>query len=302
MPKNYKDRYLAIRNSEINLLSEEDLRILLYAILNHEKIKNNRIIQIIDRLLEFPDNALPTTNYSLEEMLEEIDNLKDNYPTEEKLESNNVAACYNCYQVFYIDKIRYVNKKGHCICPYCKSSTLYFDNDFIPMDENFLRLAKLIHATTPLGCSYKNLQKIIKKGIKLEEKVPELNSSRPTAMVMNAKSSDVILEKDHIRFNLPEIKDKKEITSKEELELHYTFNECFQIIEKNIISRVVIDTSIIPKNYTLMVTFMIFLLEIFGKNPYLKEIVLVCKETQGKKIYKSMIDILEKYQKKKQTI
>ncbi len=299
MPKNYKDRYLAIKDSDISLLSEEDLRIMLYAILNHEKIKNNRIILIIDHLLEFPDNALPATNYTLDEMLEEITNLKENKPTEEKLEANNVAACYHCCQVFFVDKIKYVNKKGHCLCPYCKSPTLYFDNDFIPMDENFLRLAKLVYDSTPLGCSFKNLQKIIKKGIQMEEQIPLVNTAISTAIITKAQNKDIVLEKDHIRFDIKEITFKQEITSKEEQHLHYTFYECFQIIEKNIISRVVIDLSIIPNEYSSLLTLLIFLLEMFGRNPYLKEIVLVSSNKEIRKNCKSLINSLERYQKKK---
>jgi len=297
MPKHYMDRYLAIKNSDITTLSEEDLRILLYSILNHEKIKNNRIILIIDRLLEFPDNSLPATNYSLEEMLEEIKGLREIYPVEDKLSSNNVAACHHCLQVFFIDKIKYVNKKGYCLCPYCRNSTLYFDNDFIPMDENFLRLTKLVYDVTPLGCKFTNLQRLLKKSIKIQEKYPE--EIVDTALFIKSKNSDVLLKKNHIEFHLPEIVYKKQITSKEEMNVHYIMNEYFQIVEKNIISKVIIDTSIIGRDYTLSVTLLIFLIETLGKNPYLKEINLICKDKEWKKMYKSMIEVLGKFQVQK---
>ena len=294
MPKHYKERYLAIKDSDISLLSEEDLIILLYVILNHEKIKNNKVILIIDRLLEIPDNSLPTTNYSLEEMLEEIKNLKNQEPIEEKLASNNVSACYHCMQVFYIDQIKYVNKKGHCLCPFCKNPTIYFDNDFIPMDDNFLRLSKLIYGTTSLGCNFKNLQKLLKKSVKLKEEMPKMNQN--TALFIKAKKADVLLETDHIKFQLEKISYKKEITSKEEFGVNYTFDDCFQILERNIIPKVIIDTEIIYKSYTLSMSLLIFIMENLGKNPYLKEIVLLCKNSQDKKMYKSMISALLSYE------
>jgi len=299
MPKHYYDRYLAIKNSDIDSMSEEDLRILLYAILNHEKIKNNRIIRILDRLLEYPDNAMPSTNYNLEEMLDEIRTLKNNEPTEDKLSSNNIAACYKCLQVFYVDKIKYANKKGHCLCPYCKSSTIYFDNDFIPMDENFLRLAKLVHGITPLGCNFKNLQKLVKKSIRIKEEIPKDTKIQDSAILKRAETTDILLEDDHIEFLMEEVNLKKSITSKEEMQLHYILNECFQIIEKNIISKVLIDLSILKKDYTEYLTLMIFLLEALGKNPYLKEITLITKDKETAKIYKSMIKDILGFQKEK---
>ncbi len=298
MPKHYLERFRAIRESEIDTFSEEDLRILLYTILNHEKIKNNKIILIIDRLLEIPDNFLPATNYSLEEMLEEIASLKENLPFEEKLSSNNVAACYNCLQVFYVDDIKYVNKKGLCLCPYCKNSTLYFDNDFIPMDQNFLRLAKLIYGVTPLGCNFKNLQKIIQRSIHLKKNLDCITIKPDTALFLKDKKADVVLEKEHIEFHLEEISFKKQITSKEEDSVHYIFNECFQILEKNILSKVIIDTSILQEDYTLHLSLFLFLLENLGKNPYLKEITLLYQNTNTKKIYKDILTTILNYQKK----
>ena len=72
MPKNYKERYMVIKENDIEKLNEEDLLIYLYCILNHEKIKNNKIILIINELLKIPDNSMPATNYTLLEMLEDV--------------------------------------------------------------------------------------------------------------------------------------------------------------------------------------------------------------------------------------
>lgn len=296
MPKHYKERYQAIKDSDINTLEEEDLRILLYWILNHKKIKNNKIIIIIDKLLEIPDTFLPATNYSLEEMLIETKELKRHYPTEEKLNSNNIAACYNCMQVFYIDKIKYVNKKGHCLCPYCKNSSLYFDNDFLPMDETFLRLARLVHGTTALGCSFGHIQKLLKKCIKVEREFPDLKDK---AVILKANKKDSDLKDNHIAFYLEEISNKKDLTTKEEQEFYYTWNECFAILERNLTNKVIIDASIIGEHqYELNLLLCIFLLENLGQNPYLKEIIIVAKDKKDNLIYKNIISTLLNFDRK----
>lgn len=297
MPKHYKDRYQAIKDSDITTLEEEDLRILLYWILNHKKIKNNKVILILDKLLEIPDNFLPSTNYSLEEMLIEMRGLKKRYPTQEKLSSNNIAACYHCLQAFYVDKIKYINKKGHCLCPYCKNETIYFDNDFIPMDENFLRLTKLFYGTTALGCSFSHIQKLLKKCIKIERNFPDLKDA---ALIKKGIKKDSILKENHIAFYLEEMAYKKGITTKEEQEIYYIWNECFSILEKNLVSKVIIDASIIASHqYELNLLLILFLLENLGKNQYLKEVIIVCEKKEEQDIYKEIINTLLNFGKNK---
>lgn len=294
MPKNYKDRYTAIKLSEIESLEEEDLKIYLYTLLNHEKIKNNRIVKIIDRLLDIPDNFLPATNYTLEEMLDEIKQLKMNPPLEEKLSNNNVAACPTCLEVFYVDKIKYVNKKGYCLCPYCKTSNLFFDNDLYPMDDNFLRLTRFVLGTTSLGCKFKHLQKLVKKSIKLvnDIKLPIPDS----ALFIKKDKSDIELQKNHIEFSMEEICYKKELTSKEEQVVNYKFQELFQIVEKNLISTVIIDVSIIKDNsYILNLSLLLEILEQLGKNPYLKKVILLAKDDKNYKLYHQLINTIIHY-------
>lgn len=294
MPKNYKDRYSAIKLGEIEDLEEEDLKIYLYTLLNHEKIKNNRIIKIIDKLLSIPDNFLPATNYTLEEMLDEIKNLRSNPPLEEKLSTNNVGACPNCLEVFYVDRIKYVNKKGYCLCPYCKTSNLFFDNDLYPMDDNFLRLTRLVLGTTPLGCKFKHIQKLAKKSIKItKDKDLDIVDS---ALFLNRNEPDIKLLKDHIEFLLEDITYKKGLTTKEEQQVNYKFQELFQLVEKNLISKVIIDVSIIKDNsYILNLSLLLLILEQLGKNPYLKKVTILAKNDKDYKLYNQLINTIINY-------
>ncbi len=294
LPKNYKERYSMIKTSDISTLEEEDLKIMLFSILNHERIKNNRVILIIDALLKIPDNFLPEVSYTVSEMLEEIKHLRE-YNEEDKLLSNNVSACFHCLEVFYVDKIKYRNKKGQCLCPYCKHSTLYFDNDFLPMDYNFLRLAKLYFENTALGCSYQNIQRLLKKCVCLKKQI-DFSTLHDYAYILKGKKQDTILDSDHIRFFLPETLLKKQITSREEFEVEYQLNECFFLIEKNLISTVVLDTSLFTnsKSSSLNLSCLLTVLENLGRNPYLKRVFLVAENSLQFSLFSKMIADLEK--------
>ena len=72
MPKNYLKQYEKIKNVIVEDLKEEELLINLYVLVSNKKIKDNRILLIIKKLLEIPDNSLPITDYSLKEILKEI--------------------------------------------------------------------------------------------------------------------------------------------------------------------------------------------------------------------------------------
>lgn len=289
LPKNYKDRYQAIKSSDISSLLEEDLKILLVSILNHEKIKNNKVVLIIDALLKIPDNSMPDASYTVSEMLEEIVSLKT-YDSKDKLSTNNVSACFHCLEVFYVDRIKYVNKKGQCLCPYCRRPTLYFDNDFIPMDHNFLRLAKLYHGTSSLGCKFSNIQKLLKKSVALKSNF-DVDGLYDYALIVKGGEKDFCLVDDHIEFHIPEIFYKKEITSREEFSVRYQLNECFSMIEKNLIHTVVIDLSIISQNMSNSINLSLFLtvLENLGANAYLKKVILVAKDKHEYLLYRCMI-------------
>lgn len=169
MPKNYLKQYQLLKSKNINNLLEEELVILLERIVTTKNINNNNLNIIIEKLLEIPDNSFPSCDYSLSEMLEEIKNLKYNLPEQNKLANNNIAVCYNCLNVFYVDKIKNVNKNNLCLCPYCLRSKLYFDNDYIPMNYTFIKLANIYYGISSLGCSFKEIKKIIRKNIKVSK-------------------------------------------------------------------------------------------------------------------------------------
>ena len=145
MPKNYEKIYQEIKNEDISNLEEEELLILLKKITTTKNLKNNQLRLIIEKLLLIPDNSFPNSDYTLLEELTEIKNLKQNPPLKEKINSNNLAICYHCLNIFFVDKIKNVNKKNNCLCPYCLKQTLYFDNDYIPMNYTFIKLFTFIY-------------------------------------------------------------------------------------------------------------------------------------------------------------
>ncbi len=168
MPKNYEKTYNILKNENIENLEEEELLILLNTIVTTKNVKDNKLSLIIKKLLTIPDNSFPKSDYSLEETLVEISKLKTNLPHQEKLEINNISICYNCLNVYYVDKIKNVNKKNLCLCPFCLKSKLYFDNDYIPMNYTFIKLASIYYKTSSLGCTFREIKKMLKKNIKLE--------------------------------------------------------------------------------------------------------------------------------------
>ena len=165
VPKNYLQLYEKFSDVPIAKLTEEEMLISLYKIANTKNVKNNQLRLLIQRLLDYADTYLPISDYTLKEILVEIRNLRENSSDVSKLDHNNVAACYHCLQVFYIDKITMINKKELCLCPYCRSSHLYFDNDYIPMNYSFLKLAQLFYDVSILGCRFFDLQKILRKNV-----------------------------------------------------------------------------------------------------------------------------------------
>lgn len=187
MPKNYEKQYLILKNRNITELNEEELLIVLYKIVKTKNITNNNLNIIIQTLLSIPDNSFPMSDYSLLEMLGEIKNLKTNIPSSSKLDNNNIAICYHCLNIFYVDKIRNINKNNLCLCPYCLSHKLYFDNDYIPMNYTFIKLAQMYYYTSLLGCTFKNIQKIMKRNVLTEVGKQNNNSISISKIFSNNK-------------------------------------------------------------------------------------------------------------------
>ncbi|MDD3241601.1 MAG: hypothetical protein PHQ64_02310 [Bacilli bacterium] len=163
----YIPKIKIIDNINTETLKEEELLFILNKSIEQED--KNLILDILKKLLLIPNNNLPKSDYTTKEILEEISNLKNNIPEYKKLSNNNIAACYTCQNIFYIDKIKKKTSKDLCLCPYCNKTTLYFDNDFIPMNKTFILLAKIYNSKNKLGSNFNNLINLAKKIIEVKD-------------------------------------------------------------------------------------------------------------------------------------
>ncbi len=273
VPKNYKKQYEALKDKDVNLLEEEDLLIILKKIVDTKNIKDNSLNIIIEKLLQLPDNSFPASDYTLQEMLMEIKGLKSNLPVQSKIENNNLAICYHCLNIFYVDKIKNVNKKNLCLCPYCLRTTLYFDNDYIPMNYTFIKLASLYYGISSLGCSFKEMQKIIKKSV----------------TVITSKE-----KKDFIEFN--KIFDGRKISPLDEKKIYRKLYQEFMKKEKEVayFARIYIS-SLFKNNSTLLLEILLVgMLEVLSNAIYLKEIQVVFEKEEDKRIFASLLKGIQK--------
>lgn len=264
-----------LSNNILNL-NEEELLILLHYILYQKKSALNKIVPIIEKLLLIPDNSMPITDYSLKEILNEIKNLRNNKPTKDKLAINNISACFNCLNVFYIDKIKYINKKNICLCPFCQSTNMYFDNDYIPMDFFFLKLSRLYYKQTSLGCNFKNIQKLLKKSLNY------------------GKNKESIILKSSILTKSKILNKCKKITSKEEAKLLFLY---YQHLKKSDLTYNFNLTIEVPalseeKRFVYALFLLVFTSSLLGENPYLKQIFLTFKNQTDESYYKKLFKIL----------
>lgn len=156
IPVHYLTYFKKIRNYPISKLSDCGLQMILAYYIYQGKIEegllqdailSRKIFEILSAMKKIPDTSLPATDYTISDMVEEINNLSTLTPTVERVKHSNVGACYSCRNIFYTDAIYQKNKKGECICPYCDATMMYFDTDFIPMDSNFIMLAYLMRQT-----------------------------------------------------------------------------------------------------------------------------------------------------------
>lgn len=175
IPVHYLSYFKKIRNYPISQLSDCGLQMILAYYIYQGKIEeglledailNHQIFAILTAMKKIPDTSLPATDYTIRDMVEEIKRLPSFIPTVEKVKSSNIGACYHCRNIFYIDAIYQKNKKGECLCPYCDSTTLFFDSDYIPMDSNFLMFAYLMHQKE---VSYQDLILMLEK-VSIEDK------------------------------------------------------------------------------------------------------------------------------------
>lgn len=274
MPKNYEKQYQILKEKDLNTLEEEELLIVLKKIANTKNIKDNSLNIIIQKLLLIPDNSFPPSDYSLKEQLEEIKNLKNNPPVESKLENNNIAICYHCFNIFYIDKIKKVNKNGLCLCPYCLKPKLYFDNDYIPMNYTFIKLANIYYHISSLGCSFHEVKKIIKKGLITEIKEKEIDSIDFAQIFSNKKIMPIEEKIIHRKLYQELIKKEKEWIHKTSLYL----------------------PKLNPKiRETILEIVLVALLETLSNTIYLKEIKIIFENETDEKLFLSMLKIIKTF-------
>lgn len=270
MPKNYLKLYEKIKLLPVSELKEQELLINLYVLINSKNLKDNRVLLIIDELLKVPDTNLPISDYSLKDIIEEIKNLKNNLPIQEKLDFNNIAACYTCRQIFYIDKITSVNKRGYCLCPFCRKPTIYFDNDYIPMNTSFIKLASLYYNISPLGCNYLNIKKLLKKNVEITIS----NIITTSTVIENSKRR----RKQTSYYVDCSCLEKKKISSLEEEIILKNYYDCFHKLEEEIEYETTIIVPEIREDRMSNLCYLLVLsiMDILSKSVYLKKIKIIC--------------------------
>ena len=284
MPKNYILVYEKIKDIDVCLLKEDELLINLYVLVSSKNLKDNRVLLIINKLLEIPDNNLPISDYSLKEILNEIKELKYNPPIQEKLDFNNIAACCSCGQVFYIDNIRSVNKKGYCLCPYCGRHNLYFDNDYVPMNNSFLKLAILYYNVSSLGCRFSDIKKILKKNVMV--KLSDVITTN--TVIQNRKKKRI---KNTVLVDCSCL-DRKKMGSLEESIILKNYHDSLMILEKQMEYDTTIMLENIPKDRSYFISFLVILaiMDVLSKSVYLKNISVLC---DTKELYDNLSYVLK---------
>ncbi len=274
VPKNYPQLYMQFSDRPISKMSEEEMLIALYRIANTKNVKNNQLRLLIQRLLEYADTYLPISDYTLKEILVEIRNLQKNKSDVSKLDYNNVAACYHCLQVFYVDKINMVNKKGLCLCPYCRSSHLYFDNDYIPMNYSFLKLAQLFYDVSTLGCCFLDIQKILRRNLSIRL------GNAPSGVVIGSEISRKKFPNHHFYSLLPDYSMLSKITLTDESRIIKEFYDCMMSLEKQMeYSGTIYIEKVSPSilaEFSLLV--LLAVMEALSRTVYLKEIVILSED------------------------
>lgn len=292
MPKNYLEVSNTAAEKPVEQLSERELLMLLYSIALEKKLKDGKIIKIIDLLLKYPDNSLPASDYTVCEMINEVSQLTKKVPVQEKLNTNNIAACYHCLQVFYIEEIRYLNKKNICLCPYCFSHQLYFDNDFVPMDFLFLKLAKLYYGVSPLGCRFRHLQKLLKKTICWHSE----NLFFPSVSIEEREQVDVMqYDRNQRKIWIQKLESASKVTSHWEMQLWHHYYYGFLQAGRLGFSSIVILLPKETKNLQFYLGIVLLILEFLGENPYLKEVSFVSFNDQQQQGLEELIQTLIRF-------
>ncbi len=260
------------------------------------KLLDKTIYQIVSAMQKIPASYLPSTDYTLTDMLTEIVNLKDIDTSISKIQNNNLGACYTCEQIFYTDMIHQQSKSGACLCPYCNNTTLYFDNDYLPMDINFLYLAFLYHQSE---IPFLDLVSLFQERVILTtyqnqdaytiqdgEEIGSVNLTTkeitlPLASFFNTPSGK---EEDYLRITLLRL---FETTSKTETNLHLDLSSIVNSKNNEILS------------VTIITTFLIYFLRHYF-SPFEK--VTIILDATSKEIFNRTLEELLNFTKDQMTI
>ena len=299
-----KERYELIKKKPLSKLSDYELVILFYYMVIETTIVNgylNEILldkslyKLIKQMVKVPDTNLPITDYSFKEIIDEIKELKNNLPTKDKIKNNNVCACYNCHSIYYVDNIHAVDENKLLLCPYCMDNKLYFDNDYIPMNNTFLRLATLYYKDNNIT----DLVSLYKDKVILKDK-----PSNDTSLYLDLTSSNILKDKE-LSYN--KINDKYEVscnlllnghTSKEELLISSTIYKYLLVCEKNKYLELEInlnDTYYHYSNDITINTIIVTILEYLSKHYFtnINKITIISKNMEFSKLYNSTIKDLD---------
>lgn len=290
-----KERFYTFMKKDIASLNDAELEVYLYCILTDCKINDTLEQKILDRtlptileaMLKVPDTSLPISNYTFSEILEEISNLHTVLPTKDKVSHNNVAACYSCHNVFYVDLIHHMSKERLCLCPYCFSTTIYFDNDYIPMNSSFIRLAMLYYQTDiPIADLISTLlSKLVIRSKSFKKDFIQVEISNDEF----GDTRDSFIDKKTDQYFYWKNLSLKGKTSKEENALGSLFYRTFDLAERKKVNKVAFTFNshyFRYDNHIVVTNFLITCLEYFHRHYFtsVTEIALITKNSEIKKI------------------
>lgn len=301
-----KERFEMLRNRDLSSLNDAELEVYLYSVLTdckindtlEDRILDGTILAILETMLKVPDTSLPVSDYSFSEILEEISGLHDVLPTKDKVSHNNVGACYTCHNVFYVDLIHHLSKNHLCLCPYCLSTTIYFDNDYIPMNSSFIRLAMLYYQTDIPFADLVNalLSKIVVRSKSYKHHFVQVDISNDEFGI-NRESEINRKEGQYSYWENLTLKGK---TAKEESTLGQLFYRYFAFSEKEKVSRVAFTLNSNYFRYDMHITIVNFLvtsLEYLQRHYFtaITEIAMITKNDEIKKLIEDYLEELRNF-------
>lgn len=301
-----KERFEMLRDRDVASLNDAELEVYLYSVLTDCRINDTledcildgTIPSVLEAMLKVPDTSLPVSDYTFSEVLEEIANLHTVLPTKDKVSHNNVGACYSCHNVFYVDLIHHMSKDHLCLCPYCLSATIYFDNDYIPMNSSFIRLAMLYYQTDIPFADLVSalLSKVVVRSKPYKHHFVQVDISNDEF----GDNREPVIDRKEEQYSYWENLKLKGKTSKEESTLGSLFYRYFTFAEEEKISRVAFtlnshyfryDSNIVVMNF--LTSSLEYLLRHYFTS--ITEIAMITKNDEIKNLIENYLEELRKF-------